>query len=235
MPSVPFLVEGSGDFIKLLNFYVMARKSSGILGDFIGTIGPVTGFMRNGHNLLRSSSSSVKNKGTNLQLAQQEKIDVCTRFIKVFTGTGFLNKSFPAYGHTGTGYNRAMGALMSRALTGVYPGMELNYQEVLISKGRLPAAQGAKVVKKANNILQVTFTDNSADGIASPSDTVILVAYAPDLQQALFGLYNGFRKDKKASLNVAALKGHSVETWIGFLSADEKDASDSVYTGRVIV
>jgi Family of unknown function (DUF6266) len=59
------------------------------------------------------------------------------------------------------------------------------------------------------------------------------VAYAPDLQQAVFGLYNGFRKDKKASLNVTALKGHAVETWIGFLSADEKDASDSVWVGRV--
>ena len=53
-------------FIKLLNFYIMARKSSGILGDFIGTIGPVTGFMRNGHNFLRSGTSSVKNKGTAL-------------------------------------------------------------------------------------------------------------------------------------------------------------------------
>ena len=213
----------------------MARKSSGILGDFIGTIGPVTGFMRNGHNLLRSSTSSVKNKGTALQLAQQQKIDVCTRFVKVFTGTGFLNKSFPAYGHTGTGYNRAMGALMSRALTGAYPGIQLNYQEVLISRGRLPAAQGAKVAKKANGILQFTFTDNSADGIASAKDTVILVAYAPDIQQAVFGLYNGFRKDKKASLNVAALKGHAVETWIGFLSKDEVDASDSVWVGRVVV
>ena len=64
---------------------------------------------------------------------------------------------------------------------------------------------------------------------------MILVAYAPDMQQAVFGLYNGFRKDKKASLNVTALKGHTVETWIGFLSADEKDASDSVYTGRLMV
>ncbi len=62
---------------------------------------------------------------------------------------------------------------------------------------------------------------------------MILVAYAPDIQQAVFGLYNGFRKDKKASLNVAALKGHAVETRIGSLSADEQNASDSVWTGRV--
>jgi hypothetical protein len=122
---------------------------------------------------------------------------------------------------------------MSRALTGEYPDMALSYPQVLISKGSLPGAQSAKVIKKANNILQFSFEDNSGAGIAASNDTVILVAYAPDIQQAIFGLYNGFRKDKKAVLNVAALKGNSVETWIGFLSADEMDASDSVRVGSV--
>jgi hypothetical protein len=114
------------------------------------------------------------------------------------------------------GYNRAVSALMSRALTGGYPGIQLNYAQVLISKGRLPGVINPKVVKKPNNILQFTFTDNSIDGIASPDDTIILVAYARDLQQAIFTLHAGFRKDKIATLNVAALKGHAVETWIGF-------------------
>ena len=213
----------------------MSRNNSGVLGNFIGTIGPVTGFMRNGQNFLRSSTSSVKNKRTPLQRAQQGKINICTAFVKAFSGTGFLNKSFPAYGHTGTGYSRAISALMSRALTGEYPDMALSYPQVLISKGSLPGAQSAKMVKKPNNTLQFSFADNSGVGIAAPNDTVILVAYAPDLQQAVFGLYNGFRKDKKAVLNVAALSGHSVETWIGFLSKDEADASDSVWTGSVKV
>ena len=101
----------------------MARNNSGVLGNFIGTIGPVTGFMRNGQNFLRTSTSSIKNKRTPLQLAQREKINICTAFVKAFSGTGFLNKSFPAYGHTGTGYSRAISALMSRALTGEYPDM----------------------------------------------------------------------------------------------------------------
>jgi hypothetical protein len=213
----------------------MARNNNSVLGSFIGTIGPVTGFMRNGKNILRTSTSSIKNKRTPLQLAQRKKVSICIGFAKLFSGTGFLNKSFPAYGHGGTGYNRAVGALMSRALTGAYPEIQLNYQEVLISKGRLPAAHSAKVVKKPNNMLQFTFTDNSANGIASPNDTVILVAYSSDLQQVLFTLNGGLRKDKKASLNVSAFKGHPIETWIGFLSADEQDASDSVWAGSVVV
>jgi hypothetical protein len=80
-----------------------------------------------------------------------------------------------------------------------------------------------------------SFADNSGDGIVAPDDTIILVAYAPDLQQAIFTLHGGFRKDKKAVLNVTALKGHAVETWIGFLSKDGEDAGDSVWVGRVVV
>jgi hypothetical protein len=213
----------------------MAKNNSSILSMFVGTVGPVTGFIRNGKNILRTSTSAMKGRGSSLQLAQREKINVCLRFVKAFSGSGFLNKSFPAYGHGGTGYNRAVSALMSRALAGSYPDIELNYQEVLISKGRLPEAQGAKMVKKPNSTLQFTFMDNSAVGVASPDDTIILVAYAPDLQQAIFTLNAGLRKDKKVVLNVAALKGHAVETWIGYLSKDEQDASDSVYTGRVVV
>jgi hypothetical protein len=57
------------------------------------------------------------------------------------------------------------------------------------------------------------------------------VAYAPELQQAVFTLYGGFRKDGRASLNVAAFKGFAIETWISFLSRDEADAGDSVWMG----
>ena len=210
----------------------MARSNYSVLGAFIGRVGPVTGFMRNGRNVIRTSSSSIKDRQTPLQLAQRQKINVCNHFTRAFSGTGFFNKTFPAYGNTGTGYNRATSALMSRALTGVYPGLQLDYTKVLVSKGRLPGAQGVKLVKKANNTLQFSFSDNSTVGIASEGDVVILVAYAPALQQAIFTLHGGFRKDKKAVLNVAAFKGQAIETWIGFLSANGDDAADSVWAGK---
>ena len=113
--------------------------------------------------------------------------------------------------------------------------MQLNYQQVLISKGRLPGAQNAKATIK-NGVIHFSFADNSTDGIAAADDTIILgCLLRQNLQQAIFTLYGGFRKDKKAVLNVAAFKGYTIETWIGFLSADEKDASDSVWAGRMVV
>src|SRR5947208_54845 len=118
----------------------MATSNTGILGAFIGTIGPVTGYVRNGKNILRTSCASVKNPRTPLQIAQRQKIAICNSFTRAFSGSGFFNKSFPAYGHAGSGYNRITGVLMSRAITGVYPAVSLSYPLVLISKGRLPGA-----------------------------------------------------------------------------------------------
>lgn len=211
----------------------MATGNQGITGALFGKIGPVTAYWRNGKNVFRSSTSLVQDRPTPLRLAQREKLRICNTFTRAFNGTGFFNTSFPAYGNTGTGINRATSALLNRAITGSYPNLQLNYQQVLVSKGMLPGAQGARVARKANNTLQFTFTDNSAIGIAAPGDTVILVAYAPELQRAIFTLHGGFRKDKKAILDVTALKGQAVETWIGFLSKDEEHASDSVWVGRV--
>jgi hypothetical protein len=122
---------------------------------------------------------------------------------------------------------------MSRALTGVYPELSLNYERALISKGRLPGAEKAKAVLRPKHVIQFSFADNTTDGIASAEDTVILVAYAPELQQAICTLYGGFRKDGNASLNVAPFKGYAVETWIGFLSKEEADASNSVWTAKI--
>ena len=212
----------------------MGKTNNGILGGFTGTIGTVTGYMRNGQNVVRTRTSSIKDKRTPLQLAQRAKIAVCSRFTNAFTGTDLFKKSFPAYGNTGTGHNRVTSALMSRALTGVYSDVQLSYPQVMISKGKLPGAQSAKASVK-NSVIHFSFADNSTTGIASGDDTAILVAYSPDLQQAIFTLYGGLRKTGKATLNVAAFKGYFVETWIGFLSNNEKDASDSVYTGRLKV
>ncbi len=211
----------------------MAQTNQGILGAFTGTVGPVTGYTRNGRNIMRTSSSNVRYKHTALRTAQLEKIKVCTRFTKVFTGTGFLNKSFPAYGNTGNGYNRATSALMSQALIGDYPDIKLSYPLVMVSKGRLPAAMHAAAVPMEGSTIYFSFTDNSDTGIASLSDTVILVAYAEALGKAIFTLNAGLRKDCEAVLNAAVFKGNVVETWMGFLSSDGKDASDSVYTGKI--
>jgi len=211
----------------------MATAPQGVLGAVTGKTGPVTGYVRNGQNILRTSTSNVKYKSTALRTEQLEKIKLCNSFTRAFTGTGFFNKTFPAYGNTGTGYNRATSALMNQAITGVYPAIHLYYPQVLISKGKLPPAEHAAAVPMRDGNVYFSFTDNSDTGTATASDKIIVVAYAEALQQAVFSLTAGLRKNCEAILSAAIFKGHAVETWIGFLSNAETNASNSIYTGRL--
>lgn len=211
----------------------MATAPQGILGVFTGKAGPVTGYVRNGKNILRTSTSIVQYKHTALRTAQLHKIAICNRFTGAFTGTGFFNKSFPAYGSTGNSYNRATSALLNQAITGAYPDMHLDYEQVLVSKGKLPPALHAAATATNDGNIYFSFSDNSDMGTAAANDFVIAVAYCEALQQAVFSLHAGRRKDCEALLPASILAGQTVETWMGFLSNNELNTSDSVWTGRV--
>ena len=211
----------------------MAKIPNGIFGVFLGRAGNLSGYMRNGQNIIRTNRRKTNGKVTPAKQAQQEKIKVCNHFTKAFTGTGFFNKSFPAYGDTGTGYNRATSALMNLAITGSYPDTGISYPLVLISKGPLPRAENASAaVNNEGNIL-FNWIDNSGTGTAKADDKAIVVAYFPALKQVIYSLNAGIRSDTFAALQTNKMQGYTVETWIGFLSNDEKDTASSVYTGSI--
>ena len=211
----------------------MGKIPDGILGMLIGKLGPVSGYRRNGQNLVRVSGQSRKIKNTPMRRNQREKIKVCNDFTHAFSGTGFLGKSFPSYGDTGTGYNRATSAIMNLAITGTYPDTVISYPRVLISKGPLPCAENAEVAVDTEGNMLFAWTDNTGMGTAKANDKVILVAYFPELKQAITSIGSATRNAGQALLETSMRTDYAAETWIGFLSNDEKSAADSVYTGTV--
>lgn len=211
----------------------MAFIPYGITGQFIGSAGNVTGYVIHGKNFIRSKRRKSDKPMTAARLAQQQKIKVCNAFTAAFSGTGFLNITFPSYGRGGSGYNRATSALMNQAVTGSYPNLMLSWPKVLVSHGPLPAAEFAGVAAHADGTIFFNWTDNSGTGTAKPDDKVVLAAYCPSLKQVIVTSNAGYRKDCLASLAAKAFKGHAIETWIGFTSNDEKNAADSVYTGSL--
>jgi hypothetical protein len=211
----------------------MATITNGILGPFIGTAGPVSGYMRNGKNFVRSRRKKSSLPMTPKRLAQQQKIKVCNEFTRPFCGTGFFNKSFPAYGHSGTGFNRATSAIMNLAIVGTYPDTAIDYAQVLISKGPLPGARNASTAVSSDGTILFGWEDNTGTGTAKANDKVILVAWFPETKRAIFTIGAAMRKDGQALLETSNMQSATAKTWIGFLSNDEEDAGDSVYTGTV--
>jgi hypothetical protein len=211
----------------------MAKIPNGILGEFIGTAGNVSGYMRNGKNFIRSKRRRSSKPMSLNRLAQQQKIKICNEFTGSFSGTGFFNKTFPAYGSSSTGYNRATSALMNLAIVGNYPDTAIAYPQALISQGpRPPATDAIASVDSACNI-SFAWTDNSGNGTAKADDLSILVAYFPELKRAVYSIGEAHRANSHAILNTSHIKNCVAETWMGFLSNNEKDASCSVYTGSL--
>jgi hypothetical protein len=211
----------------------MAKISDGILGGFIGRVGPVSGYQRNGVNIMRTAKSCKDRKITPGRAAQREKMKVCNKFTWPFTGKDFFNRTFPSYGATGTGYSRATSAIMNLAISGTFPEIAISYPHVLISRGQLPNVECAAAgVNEDGNIL-FTWDDNSGMGTAKAGDKAILVAYFPEaLEKVVFSIGLATRADANGVLETKMMQGFA-ETWIGFLSTDEKNASDSMYCGRI--
>ncbi|KAA9038172.1 hypothetical protein FW778_15585 [Ginsengibacter hankyongi] len=213
----------------------MATIPNGILGGIQGRVGTVTGYNRYGIDVIRSAKNRGTVKPTAKRLAQRSKITVCNAFAKAFAGKGFFTKTFPAFGHTGSGYNRAVSALMSLALVSSDNGVTISYPLVLISKGMLPPARNAAASATDSGNIQFTWTDNTGTGTSKKTDKAILVAYFPATNEAVYSFDAGTRQSGNAILETPNRQGQLAETWMGYLSNDEDDAACSVYTGSVVL
>ena len=211
----------------------MARIINGINGGFTGKVGTVTGYIRNGGSFMRSRTRRKDTIKSEKRLVQQQKIKVCNEFTKPFSGSGFFNTSFPANGAISTGYNRATSAIMNRAIV-QEPEVSLQYPLILISMGMLPGAVYASALVTDDGNIVFSWADNTGIGTAKENDRVLLVAYFPESKEAVYTISDAIRKDGNAVLQMALKKG-AAETWMGFVSADETLAADSVYTGRIIL
>lgn len=183
-----------------------ARIPNGILGEFIGTAGNISGYMRNATNFIRTKRSRSNKPMSLNRLAQQQKIKVCNEFTKPFSGSGFFNKTFPAFSRSATGYNRATSALMNLAVVGNYPDTAIGYPPVLISKGLLPPATDAIALANAEGNISFTWPNNSGIGTAKADDLSILVAYFPDLKRAVYSIGEARRADGLAILCTSHFK-----------------------------
>lgn len=212
----------------------MASASNGILGPLVGRVGTVTGYIRNGVPVIRIATRKKDNIQSQARLAQREKLKLCIAFTSAFTGTDFFRKTFPAYGHKGTGLHRATSALMNLAVRGTYPDLSLSYPDVLVAKGILPGAVNASAYTDSDKQIVFSWDDNSGWGTATRYDQAVMVAYDVEYKQAIFTVHGGARNTCNASLDATPLRGRTIAAWLSFLN-EKGDAADSTFCGMVAV
>jgi hypothetical protein len=156
----------------------------------------------------------------------------CDGVNKTFPGDEFFNKSFSRYNNK-TNINKVSNALINQAMVGTYPHTTISYPNILISNSRLPVAENAKAILNQEGKILFTWSDNSGIKSAKANDKVFLVTYFPGIKKMVYTLHAATRGNCRALLQINKMYGPVAQTWISFISPDERQAGDSVYCGRL--
>jgi len=210
----------------------MATYEKGILGAFTGTVGTVVGANWRGKNVMRSRPRKTTRIPTELQMLQREKFATVAQFLNPIRGV--YNLYFGQKVATKSRYNLAVSYHIKEAVAWVNTVFKITYNKVLISKGELQGLQDVAAVAVANTQLQLSWTDNSGQGLALATDALLVVVYSDDLN--LFEVFESYatRQDVELTLQLAPYFATvPVQCWATFVNNDRKLAATSTYVGAI--
>ncbi|WP_352405605.1 DUF6266 family protein [Petrimonas sp.] len=208
----------------------MGTIKQGILGGFSGKVGTVVGGTWKGIHYMRSLPTSVRNPRTEAQVMQRTKFMVTIDFLKPITP--FIRVGFKNYASRQTAFNAAMSYNVKNAVTGVFPDYEMDYSNILVSRGSLLPAENADAVA-AERSLNFTWSDNSGVSNATETDQAMALVYNGTKGESVFSTTTGGRSSGSATLNVPEnWIGDTVEVYLGFISENGSLVANSVYLGQ---
>ena len=212
----------------------MGTFSKGILGGFSGKVGTVVGTTWRGIDVMRSLPKKSKKVATATQLQQREKFSQVSDFLNQINAV--VSSYFGSDKGEKTRRNRAMSYLLKEALTFENPDWVWNYSKVLISRGDLPGLATGNATSTVSNALEITWANNSDQGMALPNDKLVVVVYAESNQTALPFLLAGKRDETTTLVTLPAyFSGLSVQVWATFANENDTKYATSSYLGEVVL
>lgn len=203
-----------------------------------GKVGNLVFYTLNGKTVVRSRPTHPhKNKynPSPLQQIQREKLKNINAFLKPikqaldFGYQEFLTQSKKgihfAYSEINTkGYNHTR-----------EPKIDPSY--LLVSKGNLLGPENAQLVKNGN-ALEFSWTDNSTEGKAQPTDETFILLYCPEEKKCIWPSKKFRRETGKAHIELDP--NNSSLSWHVYLAFSQQNIkkkeyilSDSVYLGLI--
>lgn len=212
----------------------MGTYNKGILGAFSGKVGPVVGANWRGKDVMRSLPKKSKRNPTENQLLQRMRFTAVATFLKPLRGLTSLYFGYATGDKSKV--NMATSYHMKEAVEFDGTDFVVLYNKVQISKGVLLGLQTPTVTPGAGGVLQFSWTDNSGQGTAKGTDTLLVVIYGPLNDQTAIFLEAGMRAELSATVTLPeAYVATEVHCWIAFISDTGKLYSTSNYMGTIAV
>jgi hypothetical protein len=209
----------------------MGKFTNGLNGPFTGRIGNMVGSTWNGMPVLRSRPNKRSKAFSSGELQQQGRFALLTHLLKPVVP--LLNETFRSEAGRVTAFNRAFSYNIKNAVAGRGQELQIDFPMLLLGRGDLPPAGALSVAPLPEGVLSFSWTDNSGRGRALGTDQAYAAAYCEAMKKWIWRKGLAPRSAGSCRLSVPEWIGQTVHSWLGLLSADGREASDSVYTGLV--
>jgi hypothetical protein len=210
----------------------MGTYNKGILGAFYGKVGTVVGSTWRGKDVMRSLPRRSNRAATLLQQRQRDKFTLVTNFLlPISTIPG---RYFGAKGGLKTQRNLAMSYLMKQAA--LHNGTEAywDFPKILLTRGDLLGLATLSAVADTNQTVTVNWVDNSGQGNADASDTVLAVAYEETSGLIWTAETIATRDTETVTLPLPAYwSGLAVHVWVAVVTADDTKYATSQYLSTI--
>ena len=104
-----------------------------------------------------------------------------------------------------------------------------------MSNGSLPGAVTPTASLTAGSLVTFNWGNNIGTGIAKASDKAFMVVYCAETGGCMYSIGNALRGGFTGSFDAHLFKGQILHTYMGFITADDKQAAPSAYTGIVLI
>jgi Family of unknown function (DUF6266) len=209
----------------------MGKLHEGILGGFSGIVGPVVGARWGNVNVIRSRPPRKRRGSSEEQKKQMAKMALVSPFVRPLKE--LLNSTYQQGSGQMSCFNKALSFNLRNAITGEYPAFRISYAHVQLGAGDLLNADEPHISSDAFGKLTFSWKDNSNEGSARATDLFFAAVYCEKPNKWVTVKNGSPRSAGSYTLDVTAFSGKAVQTYIGFLSADARFVTTSVYTGQI--
>ena len=211
-------------------FKYMGRSKNGVLGSVNGKIANVVFYELNGQDVVRSNPGQYKIVSPALK-ADQKGMALIINFlskVKPFIKAGFKNE---ARGTIYNYHNLAVSYNKLNAIRKTSNGPEIVFENISLSRGSALSAENPQVSVIQNDLI-FSWSANSAFTYNQSKDQVMMLAYFPAINEAIFNIAGNVRQMGTDSLFIPdAFKKFEAHCYISFVSEDREHVSNSLYLG----
>jgi hypothetical protein len=211
-----------------LTTFFMAIFNRGILGPFSGKVGAIVGATWKGKSIVRSKPQPSSKPPSPAQKLNMKQFQVTERFLNPMSE--WIKTSYSIDPPDQTKRNLATSYHKKNALVKTGNNISIDYPKALISMGDLPGIDITAASITPENVLALSWVNNSAQGLASEEDVLLVVAYAPDIHQYFFSSDAATRQDSAVVLPLPDnFSGREVHCWAGFRNENTGETASSNY------